>query len=55
MKNGVMPKASVVKSPQFNVDDLLKDVKDKNPKCTRCGLWLIEWYDDFVKIYSKIF
>ncbi len=38
MKNGVMPKGSVVKSPDFNIDSLLKDIKDKNPKCTRCGL-----------------
>jgi len=38
MKNGVMPKASVVKSPEFKIDDLLTDIKDKNPKCTRCGL-----------------
>lgn len=38
MRNGVMPKASVVKSNDFNIDDLLKDVKSKNPKCTRCGI-----------------
>lgn len=38
MKNGVMPKASVVKSGDFNLDQLLKDVNDKHPKCTRCGI-----------------
>jgi NADPH-dependent 2,4-dienoyl-CoA reductase/sulfur reductase-like enzyme len=38
MKNGVMPKASVVKSGDFNLDKLLKDVNDKHPKCTRCGI-----------------
>jgi NADPH-dependent 2,4-dienoyl-CoA reductase/sulfur reductase-like enzyme len=38
MKNGVMPKASVVKSKEFNLDELLKDISTKNPKCTRCGL-----------------
>jgi len=38
MKNGVMPKASTVKSNDFNIDDLLKDIKSKNPKCTRCGI-----------------
>lgn len=41
MKNGVMPKASVVKSGDFNIDQLLKDVNDKHPKCTRCGIWFI--------------
>lgn len=38
MRNGVMPKASVVKSNDFKVDDLLKDVNSKNPRCTRCGI-----------------
>jgi hypothetical protein len=38
MRNGVMPKASVVKSPDFNLDKVLNEVKDKKPKCTRCGI-----------------
>jgi ribosomal protein S27AE len=38
MKNGVMPKASQVKASDFKLDELLKDIKTKNPKCSRCGL-----------------
>lgn len=38
MKNGVMPKASIVKSNDFKLEALLKDIKDKNPKCSRCGI-----------------
>lgn len=36
MRNGVMPNASVVKDPAFVLEDLLKDIKKKNPKCSRC-------------------
>lgn len=43
MKNGVMPKASVVKSNDFNLEEVLKDVRSKQPRCTRCGLWTIDY------------
>lgn len=38
MKNGVMPNASTVKNPAFNLEDLLKEVKKKDPKCARCTM-----------------
>lgn len=38
MKNGVMPKASIVKADSFKLEELLGDIKGKGPKCTRCGI-----------------
>lgn len=38
MKNGVMPKASIVKAADFSLDTILKDIQGKGPKCTRCGI-----------------
>ena len=36
MRSGVMPKASLIKSGSANLEQILKDTKGKNPKCTRC-------------------
>jgi apoptosis-inducing factor 3 len=36
MKNGVMPSASTIKSPDFVLEDILKEIKKKNPKCAKC-------------------
>jgi hypothetical protein len=36
MKNGVMPNASTIKNPAFVLEDLLKEIKKKDPKCSRC-------------------
>lgn len=38
MKNGVMPNASTIKNPSFNLEDVLKEIKKKNPKCARCTM-----------------
>ena len=36
MKNGVMPNATQIKNPSFDLEGLLKEIKKKDPKCTRC-------------------
>ena len=36
MRNGVMPKASSIKEGKVNLEDVLKETRKKNPKCTRC-------------------
>jgi len=36
MRNGVMPSAKTVKNPDFKLEDILKEIKKKNPKCSRC-------------------
>ena len=36
MRNGVMPSGSAVKNPGFVLEDLLKEIKKKDPKCSRC-------------------
>jgi hypothetical protein len=36
MRNGVMPNGSSLKNPAFVLEDLLKEIKKKDPKCTRC-------------------
>lgn len=36
MKNGVMPNAKTIKNPDFHLEDLLKDIKKKNPQCSKC-------------------
>ena len=36
MRNGVMPNASQVRNGNFKLEDLLKEIKKKDPKCTRC-------------------
>ena len=36
MKNGVMPNASTVRNPDFKLEELLKEIKKKNPRCSRC-------------------
>lgn len=36
MRNGTMPKASSIKEGKVNLEDVLKETKKKNPKCTRC-------------------
>jgi hypothetical protein len=38
MRNGVMPKASTVKDPNFKIENLLSELKKKDPKCTRCTM-----------------
>lgn len=36
MKNGVMPSGSTIKTPGFQLDELLREIKKKNPRCSRC-------------------
>lgn len=36
MKNGVMPKASLLKADKINLEDVLKNVQRKKPKCAKC-------------------
>lgn len=36
MKNGVMPNATQIKNPSFDLEGLLKEIKKKDPKCSRC-------------------
>jgi len=38
MRNGVMPDANTVKNSSFVLENLLKDIKAKNPKCTKCSV-----------------
>ena len=38
MKNGVMPTATTVKNPGFVLENLLNDIKKKDPKCSRCTM-----------------
>lgn len=37
IRYGVMPKASQIKAGAVNFDEILKEVKSKGPKCTKCG------------------
>ena len=37
MRNGEMANANRVVQSDFKVEELLPDLKDANPKCTRCG------------------
>jgi NADPH-dependent 2,4-dienoyl-CoA reductase/sulfur reductase-like enzyme len=36
MRNGVMPNASQVRNAGFKLEDLLGEIKKKDPKCTKC-------------------
>jgi hypothetical protein len=36
MRNGVMPNATQIKNANFKLEDLLEEIKKKDPKCTRC-------------------
>lgn len=36
MKYGVMPRAAQIKSGQVNLENVLKDIKTKDPKCAKC-------------------
>lgn len=38
MKNGVMPKGTAVKATGFKLEDLLKEIKKKDPKCAKCTM-----------------
>lgn len=38
MKNGLIPKASKFKAGKVDLEELLKEVKAKNPKCKKCGI-----------------
>lgn len=36
MKHQIMPKASLVKAGKVNFDEILKELRKINPKCTKC-------------------
>lgn len=36
MRNGTMPKASLIKSGQIKLEEVLAETRKKNPKCTKC-------------------
>lgn len=36
MKYGVMPRASLLKAGKVNFEEVLKEVRGKNPKCSKC-------------------
>jgi hypothetical protein len=38
MKNGVMPSATTIKNPAFKLENLLSDIKKKDPKCAKCTM-----------------
>lgn len=37
MRNGAMPRASEIKSGKVTLEDILRETKKKDPKCTRCA------------------
>ena len=37
MRNGAMPKASVIKSGTVDLQKILEETRKKHPKCTRCA------------------
>ena len=37
MRNGQMPRASKVTAPGFKLEDLISEIQESNPKCTRCA------------------
>jgi hypothetical protein len=37
IRYGVMPKASQIKAGKVDFNEILKEVKKKNPGCTKCG------------------
>lgn len=36
MRNGVLPSATKIKNAAFKLEELLAEIKKKDPKCTRC-------------------